>query len=98
MSTYFLIAHHGAQGYSLQLVGYAELLATIEEPRLTANSLGTFPSEAACAAYLRETVGISAERISASLGALAAGVMEPHMSLPLSRVEAQRVLEQGYPT
>jgi hypothetical protein len=98
MPIYLEIAHHGAQGYALQLVGHAELLAAIEHPRITVNSLGIFASEAACAAYLRETVGISPERISESLGALAAGVVEPMIPLPLSRIEAQRVIEQGYPT
>jgi hypothetical protein len=96
MPTYLLIAHYGTEGYALQLVGYEELLATISDPRMTADAIGTFASEAACAAYLRETVGISPERISESLGALAAGVVEPLISLPLSRAEAQRVIEQGF--
>jgi hypothetical protein len=77
------------------LVGYEDLLATMPDPCMTADAIGTFASEAACAADVRETVGISPERISESPGALAAGIVEPLIFLPLSRAEAQRVITEG---
>ena len=98
MAIRFIIARHGALGYTLQLTAYEALLPTIAHPQIDADSQGLFASEAACAAYLRETAGVTPEQIHGSLGELASGVVDPISFLELTVDQARRVLEQGYPT
>jgi hypothetical protein len=97
MAIRFIISYHGSHGYALELTGYEALLPTITAPQVEAHTRGLFPSEATCAAYLRDRVGISAERIADYLGDLAEDVMTPISFLPLSDAEAWRVLTHGYP-
>ena len=98
MAIRFIIARHGVQGYALQLTGYEALLPTIAQSQINADSQGIFATEASCAVYLREPVGVTVDQIHGSLGELASGVVDPISVLELTSAQARRVIEQGYPT